>query len=478
MSKSNSTAISHRLFLAQMSSLRELMEISILAFLLCLQALFLLQQWDPVSHFLAALCFLVLAIARHYSSTPSPVYLLDFSCLKPPSFCRVPMATYLEHAHMFDFLDKESVAFVAKILTQSGQGEHTYLPPSLHYIPPKSTQQEAIKEVHMVLSPVLEDLLSKTKMSPTDIDILIVNCSGFCPAPSLSSIIVNKYSMRQDIKSFTLSGMGCSASAVAIDMAYNILKTHKNSNALILSTEILSTGWYPGKEHPMIVLNCLFRMGAAAILVSNRKEAKNSAKYKLLHTLRTQRAFDDKGYHSAFREEDSVGLTGVTIRRDLLQVAGETLRSNITILGLKILPYTEMMMYAFSIMKKKYWEKSTEIYTPNFKRAVQHFCLPASGKPVIREIGKGLKLAEKDMEPALMTLHRFGNQSSSSLWYELGYIEAKERVKVGDRVWQLGMGSGPKCSSLVWECIHATVGEARAGPWADCIQKYPVGSVD
>lgn len=115
---------------------------------------------------------------------------------------------------------------------------------------------------------------------------------------------------------------------------------------------------------------------------------------------------------------------------------------------------------------------------PNFKLVVQHFCLPVSGKPVIREIAKGLKLGEKDMEPALMTLHRFGNQSSSSIWYELSYMEAKERVKKGDKVWQLGMGSGPKCNSLVWECIRPIMGEAQKGVWADCINIYPIVSVD
>lgn len=72
-----------------------------------------------------------------------------------------------------------------------------------------------------------------------------------------------------------------------------------------------------------------------------------------------------------------------------------------------------------------------------------------------------------------MTLHRFGNQSSSSLWYELAYLEAKERVKKGDKVWQLGMGSGPKCTSLVWKCVRPIVGEAQKGPWDDCIDSYP-----
>ncbi|MCD7445864.1 hypothetical protein HAX54_015588 [Datura stramonium] len=372
-------------------------------------------------------------------------------------------------------MELTSITFMTKVLNQSGQSEETYLPPALQYIPPKSDYQEVMSEVHMVLFPVFEDLLAKTKLSPHDIDVLIVNCSGFCPAPSLSSIIVNKYGMREDIKNYTISGMGCSASALAIDMAQNILKSHKNSNAVVLSTEILSTGWYPGKEPSMLVINCLFRMGAAGILISNKKEAKKTAKYKLLKTLRTQRAFDDKCYFAAYREEDSDGFTGVTLKRDLLEAAGETLRSHITLLGSQILPFTEKISYGVSILKNKLVDKkSTEIYVPNFKSVIEHFCLPTSGKPVIKEMGKGLKLGESDTEPALMTLHRFGNQSSSSLWYELAYLEAKEKVKIGDKVWLLGLGSGTKCTSLIWECIRPIFGEAQKGPWAETIERYPL----
>ncbi|OMO85931.1 FAE1/Type III polyketide synthase-like protein [Corchorus capsularis] len=320
----------------------------------------------------------------------------------------------------------------------------------------------------------MDDLLSKTKLSPQEIDILIVNCSGFCPSPSLSSIIINKYSMRSDVKSYNLSGMGCSAGAIAIDLAQNILKTYKNSNAIVLSTEILSTGWYSGHEKPKLLLNAVFRMGSAAILLTNKKEAKTSSKYKLLHSLRTQRAFDDKAYFAAFREEDGNGKLGVTFKKDLLQAVGETLKSHITILGGKIFPLTKKLWYVISIIRRKFVDKSAEIYTPSFKTEIQHFCLPTSGKQLINEVAKGLKLNGKDMEPALMTLHRFGNQSSSSWWYELGYMEGKERVKKGDKVWLLGLGTGLKCCSLVWECLRDIVGESERGPWNDCIHRYPV----
>ncbi|KAM7274224.1 hypothetical protein ACFE04_028888 [Oxalis oulophora] len=418
---------------------------------------------------------MIFILKQYYylSKAASSVYLVDFSCFKPPSFCRVPFSAFVENVSLFGNFQNESVTFMSKILDLSGLSEETCLPPALHYIPPKQDQAESIKEVQMVLFPVMEDILTKTKTFATDIDILIVNCSGFCPSPSLSSIIVNKFSMRSDVKSYNLSGMGCSASAIAVDLAQNLLKVHKNFNAIVLSTEILSTGWYSGNDKSKMSINCLFRMGSAAILLTNKQKLAKSAKYKLVTTITTQRAFNDKAYNSAMREEDSKGILGVTIKRDILQAVGETLRSNLSILGGQILPLTEKLRYEVSVIRKKFLDKSEEIYMPNFKTVIQHFCLPTSGKQMITEIGKRLKLSERDKEAALMTFKRFGNQSSSALWYELAYIEAKGRVKKGDRVWLVGLGTGIKCNSAVWECVRPIMNESNIGPWADCIDQYP-----
>lgn len=39
---------------------------------------------------------------------------------------------------------------------------------------------------------------------------------------------------------YNLSGMGCSASVLAVDLAKNLLKTRPNSLALVVSTENLT----------------------------------------------------------------------------------------------------------------------------------------------------------------------------------------------------------------------------------------------
>lgn len=367
------------------------MRVSILFAFLSIELLFFLRKWDPIFHLIPLSCILfIFALRPLLLSRAAHVYLVDFSCLKPPDFCKVPFSSFLEHASMIGIFDKESIAFMAKILTSSGQSEETYLPPALHYIPPRTAYRESIKEAEMVLFPVMDDLLNKTKTSPLDIDILIVNCSGFCPVPSLASTVVNKYGMRSDVKSFNISGMGCSAGALGIDLARNLLRIHNNSNAVVLSTEILSTGWYSGHERQKLLLNCLFRMGSSAVLLTNRKRARRQSKYGVVCSFRTQRASDNRAYYSAIREEDSNGKLGVTLKRDLLQVADETLRSNVTILGSRMLPFSEKCRHGASIVWKKYFNKSAEVYVPNFKTVILHFCLPTSGRPVIREIAKGI----------------------------------------------------------------------------------------
>ena len=112
------------------------------------------------------------------------------------------------------------------------------------------------------------------------------------------------------------------------------------------------------------------------------------------------------------------------------------------------------------------------LYRPDFRTAFEHFCIHAGGRGVIDEVQRGLGLSDENVEASRMTLHRFGNTSSSSVLYELAYIEAKGCMRKGDRVWMISFGSGFNCSSVKWECLKAAIDSD--GPWADCIHRYPV----
>ncbi|KAJ8444672.1 hypothetical protein Cgig2_030346 [Carnegiea gigantea] len=411
--------------------------------------------------------------ALYYTSRPRAVYLVDYACFKPPLTCRVPFSTFMEHSRLIVH-DQKSVEFQMRILERSGLGEETCLPPAIHYIPPNPTMEAAREEARFVIFSCLDNLFKRTGLKPKDVDILIVNCSLFSPTPSLSAMVINKYKMRSNIKSFNLSGMGCSAGLISVDLARDLLQARPNSNAVVISTEIITPNYYQGSERAMLLPNCLFRMGGAAIFLSNKAAYRRQAKYRLLHVVRTHRGSDDRAYKCVFEVEDKEGKSGISLSKDLMAIAGEALKSNITTLGPLVLPASEQLLFLFSLIGRKLINPKWKPYIPDFKQAFEHFCIHAGGRAVIDELQKNLQLSDEHVEASRMTLHRFGNTSSSSLWYELSYIEAKGRIRKGDRVWQIAFGSGFKCNSAVWKSLKSDKKPMEDSPWVDCIHRYPV----
>jgi 3-ketoacyl-CoA synthase len=222
----------------------------------------------------------------------------------------------------------------------------------------------------------------------------------------------------------------------------------------------------------MLLPGALFRMGAAAVLLST---ARSKSRFRLTHIVRTLTAAKDRAYLCASLKEDEHGETGIYLSKDLVPVAGETLKANIAALGSVVLPPSEKLLFALFYIARKVLGRKIKLYMPDFRTAFEHFCVHSGGRAVIDAVQTSLGLSDENVEPSRMTLHRFGNTSSSSLWYELAYIEAKGRMRKGDRLWMVGFGSGFKCNSAVWECIRSPSDTTTVGPpWADSIHQYPV----
>jgi 3-ketoacyl-CoA synthase len=434
-----------------------------------------LGEVRPAHLFLAA--FVPAAAATVYLMLrPRAVYLVDYACFRTASNCRVPFSTFLEHAKQVPVLNERSIRFMTKLLERSGLGEETCLPPAHHYIPPYKycTIDAARGEVDLVVFSTLDDLFAKTGVSPGAIDIVVANCSLFCPTPSLVDMIINRYGLRSDVRSVHLSGMGCSAGLISVGLARNLLQVApEGTHALVVSTETITPNYYVGSERAMLLPNCLFRIGGAAALLSNSPA---KARFRLKHVVRTLTGAQDNAYTCVFQQEDDSGNVGINLNKDLMTIAGNALKANITAMGPLVLPASEQLLFALSFIARKVLSGKFKPYIPDFRTAFDHFCIHAGGRAVIDELQRSLKLSDEQVEASRMALHRFGNTSSSSLWYELAYIEAKGRMRRGDRVWMIGFGSGFKCNSAAWECI-APAADAQ-GPWATSIHRYPVDIPD
>ncbi|XP_071729999.1 3-ketoacyl-CoA synthase 4-like [Rutidosis leptorrhynchoides] len=402
-----------------------------------------------------------------------PVYLVDFSCYRPPDNLKVKKETLKKLAQQYGDFNSSSLDFFEKILDRSGLGDETYLPGVMQSSPPAPSLTAAKEEAERQICGALDILFKNTNVDTKDIGILVLNCSLLHPIPSLSALIVNKYKLRGNINTFNLGGMGCSAGVIAIDLAKDMLKVHRNTYAVVVSVENLVEEWYRGNKKSMLIPNCLFRIGCAAVLLSNKRSDERRAKYKLVHVVRTHMGSDDAAFKCIAREKDNEGIYGVSLSKDLIRVAGNALKENITTLAPLVLPLSEQLYFAANLVARKVLKSKNKPYIPDFKKAFDHFCIHAGGKAVIDELEKNMHLSKEHVEPSRMALYRFGNTSASSIWYELAYTEAKGRMKKGNHVWQIAFGSGFKCNSAVWVAVRAVKPSAN-NPWEDCIHEFPV----
>ena len=475
------------------------------------------------------------------------------------------------------------MAFQEKILRTSCIGECSIFPPSIFsdaaIANPRMQERERLRmggareEAELMMFRAVERVLTATKTDAKAVDILVVNCSLFCPTPSLSAMIVNRFQMRSDVQSYNLGGMGCSASIIAVDLAAKLLASpeHRNCRALVVSTENITQNWYRGNDKSMLLSNCLFRCGAAAMLLSNRRADRRRARFKLLHTVRTHLGQSDECYRAVYQEEDAEGVRGVRLSKQIMQIAGDALKRNITSLGPLILPASEQLRFFFNLLARKALRGQVPVgplrkplaaavraivtipslgavigyrpipvdeadaakaatvadggsdghaaangasrtasgkaqatvaaatreappsspssaekakraaavlakelppYVPNFMRAVEWVCVHTGGRAVIDAIENNLNLPPHVLEASRLSLYRYGNVSSASIWYELELIAeygnacglqreggtpppngVTRRLRKGDRIWQIAFGSGFKCNSAVWQAL-------------------------
>ncbi|XP_052147002.1 3-ketoacyl-CoA synthase 19-like [Oryza glaberrima] len=404
-------------------------------------------------------------------------YLLDYVCYKPEDDRTLTAELAGEIVQRNERLGMAEFRFLLRLISRAGLGDRTYVPRNLLDGREElaAGQLDAVDEMDACFDGAVPGLLARTGLCARDVDVLVVNVSGFFPEPCLASRVVRRYGMREDVAAYNLSGMGCSATLVAVDVARNAMRARSPRPvvALVVSTESLAPLWYAGKDRTMMLGQCLFRCGGAAVLLSSDPAHRGRAKMELRRLVRATTAASDDAYSCIMQREDDDGFLGASISKALPKAALRAFAANLKRLLPRVLPAMEIARLAADLAWQNLlqWRRRGQAKLKiNLKAGVDHICLHAGGVAVIDAVKKSFGLEERDVEPSRMTLHRWGNTSASSVWYVLSYMEAKGRLRRGDKVLMVTFGSGFKCNSCVWEVAGDM---ADKGAWADCIDAYP-----
>ncbi|KAK9065901.1 hypothetical protein SSX86_015303 [Deinandra increscens subsp. villosa] len=406
-------------------------------------------------------------------------YILDYQLYKPSDDRKLSTELSGDIIKRNKNLGLNEYKFLLKAIVSSGIGEETYAPKMVFEGREENpTHEDAIQEMEEFFEDSIGKLFQRTGIRPDMIDVLVVNVSMLTCMPSLSGRIINRYKMREDVKSYNLSGMGCSASLISINLVQSVFKSNKNQVALVITSECLTPNWYTGNDRSMILSNCLFRSGGCAMILTNKPCWVRKSMFKLKTMVRTHHGSKDEAYGCCLQTEDAQNRVGFRLGKTLPKNATRAFIDNLKETAPKILPMRELLRFAtLSLARKTLQYVFGKSFNParpviNFKTGIDHFCLHTGGKAVIDAVAQSLNLSQFDIEPARMTLHRFGNTSASSLWYVLGYMEAKKRLKKGDKLFMISFGAGFKCNSCLWEVVRDLEGEGNV--WNECnIEDYP-----
>jgi 3-ketoacyl-CoA synthase len=419
------------------------------------------------------------AVRIIFHISPS-VYIINYSTFTCPSEWQCNSDRFRSIARDNFGLPLTSVDFCMKILKQSGLGEKTCFPPAIFEFPQHISMADARKESEAVMFQCIDKLIADG-LDVHSVDHLIVNCSLFNPTPSLTSMIVQHYKLKPTINTYNLAGMGCSASLISLNLAKELLSLYPNSRCVVISFENITQNIYLGAEKSMLISNALFRCGGSAILLSNKLNdiycTSRAHIFKLQRVVRTHLGSSEEAYNSVYQEQDSAGKLGVKLDKDLVKVAAKALTINISSVAMYILTWTEIIKYCCSFMQAKLGKQQLEAqetpkslgdqsqgegsmnkknllpsqqrYVPNFSASISHYCIHAGGRSLLDAIEKSLNLSAEAMKPSRQVLFDRGNVSSSSVWYQLQWIEQNKTIKNNELIWALSFGAGFKCNSAI-----------------------------
>ena len=280
-------------------------------------------------------------------------------------------------------------------------------------------------------------------------------------------MLINKFKLRRDVEAYHLGGMGCSIGVVAVGLVRDMLKAHPNSIALFVPAEITTYCFYPGTHKDFLVSNAIFRMGGAAMLMTNKPELYGRCKYELQHSVRVHTGQDDTAYNCISWGPDPDGVNGVYLGKDVPQEAGRMLQAVIAKVTPRIMTWAQYAEAATYVIGNKYLGRKWGRYVPDYTKCMDHFALHAGGYAVLKGIQKGMNLPMEMMLPSFASLRDYGNTSSSTTWYSMAYLERFGMVKKGQRVMQVGAGGGMKGGVNVWRALRDTQSAHPAWMHAD-----------
>lgn len=265
--------------------------------------------------------------------------------------------------------------------------------------------------------------MKEAGLTPHDLGGVIVNtCTGYL-CPGLSSYLVEDLELPSSVKTLDIAGMGCGGALPNIDTASALLAAHGGRPWLSVAVEACSATLFMGPDPALIVSNCIFGDGAAAVIL--QKEATLSNTTGLMRILGSTSSIHPK-YREQLRYRQETGRLR------------NVLTTRVPVIGAKLAG-----------------EALTALLTQHHltRQDISWWAVHAGGTAVLDQVGRDLGLDANALQYSLNVFRTYGNMSSPSVLFALKQIIEQGRPKAGDRGVLLSFGAGFSAFAMLVEFL-------------------------
>lgn len=263
-------------------------------------------------------------------------------------------------------------------------------------------QQEALPLSINAIGKCLYGILDIGEIS----HIITVSCTGMS-APGLDLQIVEAMNLAPDIFRTSINFMGCYGAVHALKMAKMICDSTINANVMIICVELCTIHFQKEFTPDNVASSLLFGDGAAAVLVSNHLQSKNSLS---LNSFYSYVDFDGK-------DDMSWMLSSKGFLMTLSSYVPQIIKSDIT-----------------ALVKNALYQNNLTV------KDITHWCVHPGGKKILEVIQKQMRLDDDSMRYSKNILSKYGNMSSPTILFVLK--EMMDTISKNATIFGVSFGPG------------------------------------
>ncbi len=265
--------------------------------------------------------------------------------------------------------------------------------------------------------------MTEAGLTVNDLGGVIVNtCTGYL-CPGLSSYLVEDLGLPPTVRTLDVAGMGCGGALPNITTAAAMLAADGGRPWLSVAVEICSATLFMGPDPALIVSNCIFGDGAAAVVLQD--EASLAGTGGLMRILgSTSSIHPEYREQLRYRQEDGRLRNVLTTRVPVIgaKLAGEALDA---------------------LLKQHQLNRQD----------IAWWAVHAGGTAVLDQVGRDLGLDASALQYSLSVFHHYGNMSSPSVLFALREMIEHGKPKAGDRGVLLSFGAGFSAFAVLVEFL-------------------------